>query len=132
MKKSILKILQYFSQKRFTQVCPSAFYLLRSGIICGSNRHYLVSFTLGILTAMCESSHRRCSVKKTVLKDLAMFTGRHLCCSLLLIKLQSCRPVLKKHLRTATSQYEYSLIFSYLNITQFAPLQILTHIYLRY
>ena len=34
-------------------------------------------------------SHWRCSEKKDVLKDLANFTGKHLCWSLFLIKLQS-------------------------------------------
>ena len=37
----------------------------------------------------CKSSHRRCSVKKRVLKDIANFTGKHLCWCLFLIKLQA-------------------------------------------
>ena len=41
------------------------------------------------------SSHRRCSVKKGFPKNLANFTGKHLCWSLFLIKLQAfrCIPV---------------------------------------
>ena len=35
------------------------------------------------------SSHRRCFVKKGVLKNLANFTGKYLCWSLFLIKLQT-------------------------------------------
>ena len=35
------------------------------------------------------SSHRRCSIKKAVLKNFVTFTGSHLCWSLLLIKLQA-------------------------------------------
>ena len=35
-----------------------------------------------------KSSHRRCSVKKGVLKNCASFTGKHLCWSLFLIELQ--------------------------------------------
>ena len=31
------------------------------------------------LDTMYKSSHRRCSVKKGVLKNLAKFTGKHLC-----------------------------------------------------
>ena len=38
------------------------------------------------------SSHRRCSVKKGVLKNLRNFTGKHLYWSLFLIKLQTFRP----------------------------------------
>ena len=33
------------------------------------------------------SGHRRCSVKKSVLKNFANFTGKHQCCSFFLIKL---------------------------------------------
>ena len=38
-------------------------------------------------------SHRRCSVKKGVLKSFANFTGKHLWWSLFLIKLEAFRPV---------------------------------------
>ena len=37
------------------------------------------------------SSHRRCSVKKGVFKNFPNFTGKHLCQSLFLIKLQAFR-----------------------------------------
>ena len=42
----------------------------------------------------CEfrSSHRRCSAKKVVLKNFAVFTRKHLYWSLFLIKLQAFRP----------------------------------------
>ena len=39
------------------------------------------------------SRHRRCSVKKSVLKNFGNFTGKHLCWSLFLIKLQAFRLV---------------------------------------
>ena len=42
--------------------------------------------------ANCRSSHRRYSMKKGVLKNFAIFTRRHLCKSLFLIKLQAFRP----------------------------------------
>ena len=38
------------------------------------------------------SSHLSCSIEKTVLKNFAIFTGKHLCWSLFLIKLQDFRP----------------------------------------
>ena len=38
------------------------------------------------------SSHLRCSTKKVVRKNFAIFTGKHLCWSLFLIKLQDFRP----------------------------------------
>ena len=59
------------------------------------------------------SSHLRCSMKKAVLKNFAIFTGEHLCWSFFLIKLQDFRPVtllnetptpiLKKHLQMTAS-----------------------------
>ena len=36
-----------------------------------------------------KSNHWRCSIKKTVLKNLAIFTGKNLCWSLVLIKLRA-------------------------------------------
>ena len=38
------------------------------------------------------SSHQRCSIEKAVLKNFAIFTGKHLCWSLLLIDLRALRP----------------------------------------
>ena len=35
------------------------------------------------------SSHQKCSIAKAALKNLAIFTGKHLRCSLFLIKLQA-------------------------------------------
>ena len=43
-------------------------------------------FELALLNFNSKSSHRRCSVKKGVLRN---FTGKHLCQSLFLIKLQA-------------------------------------------
>ena len=40
------------------------------------------------------SSHRRCSVTKAVLKNFAIFTGKHLCWSLFFIKLQLWSPAI--------------------------------------
>ena len=41
---------------------------------------------------LLRSSHRRCSVKKGVFKNLGKFTEKRLCWSLFLIKLQAFRP----------------------------------------
>ena len=38
------------------------------------------------------SSHRRCSVKKGVLRNFAKFTGKHLCQSLFFNKAAGLRP----------------------------------------
>ena len=40
-----------------------------------------------------QNSHRRCSIKKTVLKNFAIFTRKHLRWSLFSLKLQAFRPV---------------------------------------
>ena len=76
------------------------------------------------------SSHKRCSIKKGVLKNFAILTGKHLCWSLFLIKLQAWRSAtllkrdsstgiflwilwyfkntcFKEHSRTAISEFKY-------------------------
>ena len=40
----------------------------------------------------CRSSHRRYSVKKSVLRNLAKFTGKNLCQSLFFNKVEGLRP----------------------------------------
>ena len=45
------------------------------------------------------SGHRMCSVKECVLKNFTNFTGRHLCWSLFLIKLQKVCNFIKKGLQ---------------------------------
>ena len=57
-------------------------------------------------------SHRRCSVKKGLLKNFANFTGKHLCWSLVLIKLQAWRSsfLLKRDSNTSVS-CEFCQIF---------------------
>ena len=49
------------------------------------------------------SSHQSCSIEKAVFKNFAMFTGKHLCWSLLLIELHASRPAtfLKRDSSTA-------------------------------
>ena len=49
-----------------------------------------------------KSSHRRFSITKDVLKNFAIFTGKHLCWSLFFIKLQTFRPsaLLKRNSNT--------------------------------
>ena len=48
------------------------------------------------LIAITKSSHWRCSIKKVVLKNFAIFTGKHLCWSTFLIKLQACNFIKKR------------------------------------
>ena len=47
---------------------------------------------LGIIYMRYRSSNQRRSVKKDFLKNFANFTGKHLCWSLYLIKLQAFKP----------------------------------------
>ena len=56
------------------------------------------------ITNTSRSSHRRCCIKETVLRNFVIFTAKHLCWSLFLTKLQAFRlfPVnFAKFLRTA-------------------------------
>ena len=67
-----------------------------------------------VLITYFKSSHQRFFMKKAVLKNLVIFTGKQLCWSLFLIKLlafrllfcENCKNLkniyFKKHLRTAT------------------------------
>ena len=60
-----------------------------------------ISFSLfltHLVTWYCRSSHRRCSVRKSVLKNFSKFTGKQLCQSLFLIKLQACNFIKKETL----------------------------------
>ena len=52
------------------------------------------------LWIICRSSHRRCSLRKGVLRNFVKFTGKHLCQSLLFIIVSGLRPAtsLKKKL----------------------------------
>ena len=45
-----------------------------------------------LLLLILKNSHKRCSVKKSVLENLANFIGKYLCWSLFLINLQACEP----------------------------------------
>ena len=58
------------------------------------------------------SSHRRCFIKKAVLKHFAIFTWKHLCWSLFLIKLQPFRSAtLLKETPTQLFSCDYCEIF---------------------
>ena len=52
-----------------------------------------------------KSSHQRCSIKKAVLNNFAIFIGKHLCWSIYLIKLHTLMyTYFEEHLRTAASE----------------------------
>ena len=46
----------------------------------------------GVRRESSRSSHWGCSIEKAVLNNFAIFAGKHLPCSLFLIKLQAFRP----------------------------------------
>ena len=57
----------------------------------------------------CRSSQRKCSIKKAVLKYFAIFTGKHLCWSLFLIKLQTLNICFQKISANGCLVYNMSL-----------------------
>ena len=58
------------------------------------------------------SSHQRCSIEKVVFKNFAIFTGKRLCQSLLLMNLQASRTAtFLKETPTQLFSYEYCKIF---------------------
>ena len=74
----------------------------------------MIFFTV-IFSKFCKksrSSHQRCSIKKAVLKNIAIFTGIHLRRNLFLIKLQAFRPAtLLKETPTQVISCEHCEIF---------------------
>ena len=59
----------------------SLFYFAKSPIVVTFPKNL-------ILEKVHRNSHQKCSEKKIVLKNFAIFSGKHLCWSLFLIKLQ--------------------------------------------
>ena len=61
---------------------------------CKFSRYLQISFFFFFLrmATKIRSSHHRCSIKKGVLKNFAIFTRKHLCSSFFLTKLQAFRP----------------------------------------
>ena len=59
------------------------------------------------------SSHRKCSVRKAILRNFANFTGKHLCKSLFFNKVSGLRPatLLKKETLAHVSSCEFCEIF---------------------
>ena len=53
-------------------------------LICGQLSNHFNN-----ILAKFRSSHRRCSVRKSVFRNFTKFTGKHLCQSIFLIKLQA-------------------------------------------
>ena len=76
-----------------------ASFLVKSGI--GKIYASLVIDEFAVSSSYNRSSHRMCSLKKAALKNFALFTGKDLCWSLLLIKFQSISPAnfIKKRLK---------------------------------
>ena len=73
----------------------------------GENPYWEMIFLTVIFSKFCKkfrSSHQRGSIKRDVLKKYVIFTGKHPCWSLFLIKLQDWRPqtLLKRDSNTDT------------------------------
>ena len=72
----------------------------------------MIFFIFSKFCKKSRGSYQRCSIKKAVLKNFAIFTGKHLCRSLFLKKLQA-RNFIKKRLRLLRHMFfcEYCEIF---------------------
>ena len=84
----IIFFAKTFTLKKSIKMCSSL--TLRHGKkckICVTIRTFKMDVSSQLSLRSRRSSHWRCSVKKGVLKNLANFTGKHLCWSLFLIKL---------------------------------------------
>ena len=76
----------------------------------------MISEIYGDLLAV-EEAHKMCSIKRSVLKNFAKFTGKHLCGSLFLIKLQTLRP--RTLLKTESSAGVFCLFHEFLKSNYF-------------
>ena len=65
----------------------------------GTLNHYNFNFVSKGIIKKFRSSHRRCSVEKGVRKNFENLTGKHLCGSFLLIKLQACNTLFSCEIR---------------------------------
>ena len=57
----------------------------------------------------CRNSYQRCFVKKGVLKNFAIFTGKHMCWSFFLIKLRAFRTATLLKKNSSTDVLEWNL-----------------------
>ena len=69
----------------------SKYFVAPSNVFAAQITEEIFEKIKGIIFRGLRSSHRRCSVKKGVLKNFAELTGKHLCWCLFLIKLQALR-----------------------------------------
>ena len=53
------------------------------------------AYTSNLIAVLCRSSHRRCSLRKGVLRNFSKFTAKHLCQSLFFNKVAGLRPFLQ-------------------------------------
>ena len=92
----ILSILSYFEKSSFKYTNQE----LRSRNFHNMSYSPWNFFCRRKFWVKLRSSHRRCSLKKGALRNLAKFTGKHLCPRLLLNKIAGLRPatLLKKSL----------------------------------
>ena len=71
----------------FPQEVPSPLKVFKGNLI------WILTRVAGLKKCLnSRSSHKSCSIEKAVLKNFAIFTGKHLCWSLLLIDLQASKP----------------------------------------
>ena len=118
-----------FQSYRFSSMKTNIYWDFQICISAPLNKNfYLITQCLLFKSFYFGSSHRRCSIKKAVLKNFTIFAGKHLRWSVFLTMLQawrhSCFPVkltkywrttiLKKHLWSAAS-----VTFSYANFCFF-------------
>ena len=82
---------QYLFNYLFRDFIKGSFsFILCSSFLFSSFSISISSFNIRISSlSLYRSSHRRCSVRKDVLRNFPKFTGKHLCQSLFLIKFQA-------------------------------------------
>ena len=85
------------------------------------------AFQLQLIIIINRSSHRRCSVKKTVLNNFAIFTGKHLC----LIKLRAFCNFIEKETLAQVFSSKICEIFENINFEEHVQTAASASIYLK-
>ena len=95
-------LLQSAYDRCFWILTAAKTFLQRNLVFIADSRTFFCSGLLWKHELNLRSSHWSCSVKKFVLRNFANFTGKHLCWSLFLVKLQTFRPatLLKRDSKT--------------------------------
>ena len=104
----ITDFFEFAKLRAYVPPCPFPFFTCLRAYNHPQNILRLTSipYIAVFLWIICRSSHRRCSLRKGVLRNFVKFTGKHLCRSVLFNRSEACNFVKKETLGQVFS-YEF-------------------------